>query len=107
MIDWEDVVLKAGYPTEKAMWEDLYITQGLGLRTLQIRFATSAATLRMRMASQGVRIRPRGGANNTISLLSEDQISALEKEGIRRAARRLHLSYNTLRRTILLSKTRK
>lgn len=53
-----------GYETLKEMVEDIYIKQGMSLRTINKKIGVSSMAWRNWMIEVGIKARPRGGANH-------------------------------------------
>jgi len=67
MINWAKIAMSSGYSTPKEMLVDLYYMKGLSLRDMGDYLAVNWMTLRAKMASLGLPVRERGGANNVKS----------------------------------------
>src|SRR5262252_11039608 len=58
---WVKLAHSLGYPTEAAMWEDLYISQGLSIPQLAERLDYGTHTIRRRLIVNKIERRPAGG----------------------------------------------
>jgi hypothetical protein len=93
LVDWDEVARKLDYPSEKAMWVDLYEARGFSLSQLAKRFNLSPVVIRTNLLRCGVKMRKRGGAHNVITphelVLLEEQVL---RDGVKAVAQRNNLS---------------
>ncbi len=66
-IDWEWLAKAAKFDTERDMWHMLYIIQDQGCIKLGEYLGVSHMTILNRLRYLGYQIKPKGGANNTVS----------------------------------------
>jgi hypothetical protein len=100
MIAWDQVAKRLKFPTEAAMWVNLYTTRQFSLPQLSQKFGVSKQAIRTALARCKVRLRERGGRRRNHPHFTEDQVSRIRQEGMKAAAARLGMTYYEIRKRI-------
>lgn len=61
MIDWNEIWVKAGYTSEKDMWDHLYITNELGMIAIGKLLGVSGPSIGKRLKLFKYKIKDKGG----------------------------------------------
>jgi hypothetical protein len=96
MIDWTGTASRLKYPSEEAMWTELYDRQKLSIAQLATRLGLSRNAVRIELAKRGVHVRGRGGANNAKLTLTNEVLEEIRQEGVMAVAKRMGLNYTTM-----------
>jgi len=98
MIKWEETAVQLGYASPEAMWEDFYCKKRIPISKLATQLDVSRNAIREALERYGVKIRGRGGANNTKIEVTDELIERIRKAdgSIAVIAKELGVSYTTL-----------
>lgn len=99
MEDWNSLGRAAGFESEKAMWETLYVAEELSVSDIAERLGYGIATIVNRLNKHGIARRARGGPNHshkvTRLLFRLDQRLIFHTPSSE-LARKLHMHENTV-----------
>jgi len=106
-IDWASVSSKAGFKSEKELFNELYLSRELSVRDIASIIDIPPSTVRFRIKKLKIPMRPKGGPNNVrglrkvenaLAMLGEDFETLISKYGgsDRSIAKALNVSINTI-----------
>jgi hypothetical protein len=90
-IDWVAVAKRHGFPSETAMWSELYSERRLGIVALATKFGVGPRTIRRSLIRCGIPLHPKGPPP-----LREYEVEPREGETLLQAAIRQGVPYSTL-----------
>lgn len=96
MIEWEPFAKGLGYSSAPSMWKDLYETKQLTVAQISRKLNVSRNVVRANLTKAGVKMKGRGGPNNSRVVVTDDLLNEIRKDGLTTTAARHNLDYSTL-----------
>lgn len=81
-MDWDEIARGRGYLGRDDMLHKLYVTEQRSLTQLEKMFGCSRNTLRLALTRAKVPMRDRGGPNYQKTIINEELLAEIEKQGV-------------------------